>query len=105
MRYLEYLGELEELIHTGRPVFVFFFREESLDCRLLAKKLARLLKKYPEVASYAVDLDKHPTAAGEFLAYTVPTVSIYVNGKPMLKRSDDITLPELDAKLRVAVGR
>ncbi len=104
MKYLEFLGQLEDTIRTGRPVFAFFFREESVQCRMIANKLARLLKKHPEVSAFAVDLEKHPTAAGEFLAYTVPTVSIFVGGKPVLKRSEDIILPEIDAKLRAAAG-
>jgi thioredoxin-like negative regulator of GroEL len=102
MKHVEYLSDLEEEIHRMGPVFVFFYREESASCRMLGKRLLRITRKYPRVASFVVDLDKHPSAAGQFLSYTVPTVSLYLRARPVFKRSDEIILGEVEKKLAEA---
>ncbi len=104
MKHVEYIVDLEERIHSGDPIFIFFYREDSEPCRRLAKSLVRLTRKYPAVDSYVVDLEKHPTAAGQFLAYTVPTVVMYYRSRPVFKRSDDILMPEIEQRLAQASG-
>ncbi|GEM_PF-1458110 len=104
MRHVEYIADLEERIHAGGPVLIFFYREDSAPCRRLAKSLARLARKYPAVESFVVDLEKHPTAAGQFLAYTVPTLTLYYRARPVFKRTDDILLPEVERRLVEASG-
>ncbi|MBP7494114.1 MAG: thioredoxin family protein [Spirochaetales bacterium] len=100
MKYVEFMNDLEEEIHSLKPVMVFFYREESDICNILYKKVARLSRKYRGVASYVVDLERHPTAAGEFLAYSVPTLILFFQGKPVYKRSEDIDIPELEQRLQ-----
>ncbi|MFQ3620036.1 MAG: thioredoxin family protein [Spirochaetales bacterium] len=100
MRYLEFLNVLEEEIHSFKPVLAFFYREESELCRILYKKVARLARKYRQISSYVVDLERHPTAAGEFLAYSVPTLILFYRGKPVYMRREDIDLPELEIRLQ-----
>lgn len=102
MKYVEYMADLEERIHAGGPVFLFFYREDSPECRVLAKSLARLTRRYPKVESYVVDLEKNPTASGQFLAYTVPTVMLYYGARPVFKRSEDIVLAEINMRLSQA---
>ncbi len=100
MQYVEFLTDLEEEIHSFKPVLAFFYREESELCRVLYKKVARVARKYRRIRSYVVDLEKHPTAAGEFLAYSVPTLILFYRGKPIYMRRDDIDLPELEQRLQ-----
>ena len=99
MKHIEYLADLEEEIHRMGPVFIFFYREESAACRMLGKRLLRITRRYPKVASFVVDLDKHPSAAGQFLSYSVPTVSLYLRARPVFMRSEEIVLSEIDGKL------
>jgi len=99
MRYVEFLNDLEEEIHSHKPVLAYFYREESELCRILYKKIARVARKYSRVSSYVVDLERHPTAAGEFLAYSVPTLILFLRGKPVYMRREDIDLPELEQRL------
>ncbi len=100
MQYVEFLNDLEEEIHSHKPVLAFFYREESELCRVLFKKVARVARKYNRVSSYVVDLERHPTAAGEFLAYSVPTLILFYRGKPIYMRREDIDLPELETRLQ-----
>ncbi|GAB4224284.1 MAG: hypothetical protein Kow009_15990 [Spirochaetales bacterium] len=100
MRYVEFLNDLEDEIHSHRPVLAFFYREESELCRVLYKRVARVARKYSGVSSFVVDLERHPTAAGEFLAYSVPTLILFYRGKPVYMRREDIDLPELEQRLQ-----
>jgi thioredoxin-like negative regulator of GroEL len=99
MRYVEFLNDLEEEIHSHKPVLAYFYREESELCRILYKKIARVARKYSRVSSYVVDLERHPTAAGEFLAYSIPTLILFYRGKPVYMRREDIDLGELEQRL------
>ena len=106
MEYVEYLGQLEESIHTeGAAVLIFFYRESAnLPTRFL-KSIPRLARKYPKVKSFAVDVDIHPTAAGEYIAYTLPAVSLYYDGHMIFMRTEDISVLEIEAQLRKICSR
>ena len=100
MEYVETLDQLEEYIHgENAAVFVFFYREsDTLGIKL--KPILRLGKKYPRIKSCAVDLDVHPTAAGQHIAYSPPAVALYYNGHLVFMKNEPLVIPEIEAQLK-----
>ena len=100
MEYVESIDQLEEYIHEeNAAVFVFFYREsDTLGLKL--KPMLRLGKKYPRIKSYAVDLDVHPTAAGQHIAYKPPAVALYYNGHLVFMKNEPLLIPEIEAQLK-----
>jgi hypothetical protein len=101
MEYVESLDQLEEKIHEeNSAVFVFFYREsDKLGINFL-RPILRLGGKYQKIAGFAVDLDAHPTAAGLYIAYRIPSVALYHNGHLVFMKNEPLLIPEIDAQLR-----
>jgi hypothetical protein len=101
MEYVESLDQLEEKIHEeNAAVFVFFYRESDNPGVNLMRPILNLGKKYQKIASFAVDLDVHPTAAGLYIAYKLPSVALYYNGHLVFMKNEPLLVPEIDAQLR-----
>jgi hypothetical protein len=104
MEYLESLDQLDGSIHRGGAVFIFFYRESANLTPKFLKSIPRLARKYPKVESFAVDVDEHPSAAGQYLAYTLPTVSLYYGGHLFFMKSESIFVPEIETQLKKVYG-
>jgi hypothetical protein len=101
MEYVESLDQLEEKIHEeNATVFVFFYREsDRLDMKFV-RPILRLGKKYPRIKGFLVDLDVHPTAAGQHIAYRPPAVALYYNGHLVFMKNEPLVIPEIEAQLK-----
>jgi hypothetical protein len=101
MEYVESLDQLEEKIHEqNAAVFVFFYRESHrLDLKFV-RPILRLGKKYPGIKGFLVDLDVHPTAASQHIAYTPPAVALYYNGHLVFMKNEPLVIPEIDVQLK-----
>jgi hypothetical protein len=100
MEYVESLDQLDGSIHRGGAVFIFFYRESANLNPQFLRSVPRLARKYPKVESFAVDVDEHPSAAGQYLAYTLPMVSLYYGGHLFFMKSEPIFVPDIEAQLR-----
>jgi hypothetical protein len=101
MEYVDSLDELEEKIHEeNAAVFVFFYRESDKLGTKFLRPIFRLGNKYQKIASFAVDIDIHPTAAGLYIAYKLPSVALFYNGHLVFMKNEPLMVPEIDVQLR-----
>jgi thioredoxin-like negative regulator of GroEL len=105
MREVRQLSQLIDAIYSTKAVAVLFTREDSADSMDLAPRVRRLFRRVPGIPLYHVSIDEHPTAANEFLVYKVPTLTVYYNGTPSLKRVGGFHLPDLRADLEEFAAR
>ncbi|RQD69971.1 MAG: thioredoxin [Tindallia sp. MSAO_Bac2] len=73
-------------------------------CHAIKPKLDELLKNYPEVEVFEVDLEEIPEISGAHLVFTVPAVILFYQGKEIYRASRFIDLKELEMRLKVEVG-
>ncbi|MFP4068290.1 MAG: thioredoxin family protein [Spirochaetaceae bacterium] len=99
MTEIERVSDLEEAIHVHEAVAVLFTRDDSPESVDLKPRVRRLLRRFPNIRLYHVGVDRHPTAASEFLVYEVPTIIVYYRGKPFLKHVGGFYLPDLREEL------
>lgn len=93
------IPHLEKAILKHEAVAVIFTRENSPDSIDLLPRIRRLFRRFSAIPVYHVDMDRHPTAASEFLVYEVPTVMVYYRGTPSVKHVGGVYLPELRAEM------
>ncbi|MFW6368421.1 MAG: hypothetical protein ACOCZ9_01675 [Spirochaetota bacterium] len=67
MTKIQRVSELEQAISTREALAVLFTRQDSSESVDLYPRVRRLLRRFPCVPGYHVDVDRHPTSAGEFL--------------------------------------
>lgn len=68
---------VEESVDAGRTTFLLFTRSNTPNRESFVRAMDRLLRRNPAVASFHVDLDNHPTAAGRYTIYRTPAFVIY----------------------------
>jgi hypothetical protein len=100
MHDIRQVSDLEDAIAKHEAMAVLFTREDSPESLDLVPRVRRLLRRFPQVPGYHVSVNRHPTAASEFLVYEVPTIIIYYRGTPAIKHVGDFYLPDLRAELK-----
>lgn len=99
MTEIERVSELEHAIETHPAVAVIFTRPDSPDSEDLLTRFRRLLRRFPAIPGYHVDIERHPTAAREFLIYDTPTVMVYKQGSPAAKHVGGFHLSDVRSDL------
>jgi putative NIF3 family GTP cyclohydrolase 1 type 2 len=97
--------EVEDAVLSYEYLMLFFSRQHSAEATQLARRIRRLGKRYPNMATYHIDLDAHPTASSRYLIYHVPTVLLYAHGKPRIKRIGVVDINELNEQIVQIQGR
>lgn len=72
-----------EVVHADRPVLVDFFATYCGPCRALKPVLDQLDREGHKVVT--VDIGEEPELAEHFGVQAVPTLFVFVDGKPRVK--------------------
>ena len=99
MTEIEHISQLEQAIDSHKAVAVVFTRPDSPDSADLFSRVKRLLRRFPKIPGYHVDVERHPTAAREFLIYDVPTVMVYHRSNPAAKHVGGFHLEDVRSDL------
>ena len=76
------IGNLPDLLRTGKPVVVEFWANWCAPCHKMAPILRRLAKEYDEQVIFAkVDVDNNQDLAEQFTIRSIPTLILFRNGK------------------------
>jgi len=76
------IGNLRDLLRTGKPVVVEFWANWCGPCHKMAPILRRLAKEYDEQVIFAkVDVDNNQDLAEQFTIRSIPTLVLFRNGK------------------------
>ena len=105
MTDIDQVSQLEQAIYQHEALAVLFTRDDSAQSRDLFPRVRRLMRRFPQLPAYHVSIDRHPSAASEFLVYEVPTIIIYYHGTPAIKHVADFHLPDLRTELEQFTAR
>jgi len=102
MEILKALEDFETLQKTtekeGMHLF-YFSRPDCGMCGALKPKVKSMVKNFPEMKSYYVDLDIIPEAAGQLSILTIPAVLVYAEGKEVVREARYISMDQLSEKV------
>ncbi|MCF7792490.1 MAG: thioredoxin family protein [Candidatus Cloacimonetes bacterium] len=79
--------------------FVYITTKDCNVCKVLQPQLREMAQKYSKADFELIELDDHPAAAGEFMAFAVPTFIVYSDGKELLRASRNLDLYDIETKL------
>ena len=80
---------------------LFYFSRPSCGvCSALKPKVSSMLKEFPEIPSYYVNLDKMPEAAGQLSIFTIPAVLVYAGGKEVVREARYMSIDDIAEKIR-----
>jgi thioredoxin-like negative regulator of GroEL len=99
MKKLYEFNMVDNIVLTKKFVILYFSSKECDVCEVFGMKMDELLKKYPEIDCYRIDMDKRPEAAGKFGIFALPGIIGYVHGKETIRESRYISIRELAGKL------
>lgn len=80
-------------------VLLYFDRSSKEDTDNSLDTAVRLLKNFPGLSSYYIDLEDVPSAAGDYLVYTYPTILVYFQGRIKIRQEGSINFKSLAGDL------
>jgi thioredoxin 1 len=76
------IGNLRELLHSGRPMIVDFWAGWCAPCHALAPILRELAEEFDDRIIFAkVDVDNNRDLASQFKIKSLPTLILFKDGK------------------------
>lgn len=72
-----------QIINSPKPVLVDFYADWCVPCKQLPPVLKTVKQELREVKIIKVDVDKNPFIASRFRITRIPTLILFMNGKPL----------------------
>lgn len=96
------IGNLPELLRSGKPVVVDFWANWCAPCHVMAPILRGLAKEFEGEVSFAkVDVQNNQDLATQFSVRSIPTLVLFRNGKEW----DRLTGVRSRSELRKLIGK
>ena len=73
----------DEVIVCEKPVLIDFYAEWCGPCRMVAPIVEEIAEEHPEYVVGKVNVDEEPELAGEYGVFSIPTLVVLKNGKPL----------------------
>lgn len=83
---------------TSSEAALFYFSHEDCNvCKVLKPKIEELLlNSFQKIKMYYVNTRNNPEIIGQERIFTVPTVTVYLDGNEFLRKSRNIGISELE---------
>ena len=100
MEGIFHMEALQAAINSEKGLLLYFSSDSCSVCKVLKPKVSELLnKKFPQMRSLYVDIEKSPVIAGQFRVFTMPTILIFFDGKEQQRYSRNISMHQLEASI------
>lgn len=104
MREFRELKEVEEETRSSAPTLILFTAPWCKPCEEMYRELSKMAGVVTEVKIYVIDLSKHPEAALKYSVINVPTLIIFKDGKPTIRKVGFIKSEELQSLILRITG-
>lgn len=91
---------VHELCAGEKMVLLYLSRPDCGVCTAIKPKVEELLSRYPKIRAAYVDLDRLPSAAGEFSVFTIPAILVFTEGKESVREARYISMDLLEERIR-----
>ncbi|NIM46103.1 MAG: thioredoxin [Nitrososphaeria archaeon] len=73
-----------EVIKSGRPVFIDFWAEWCMPCKIMHPIFAKLAEKYSSRITFGrLNTDENSEVAAMYQVYGIPSFIMFLNGEPV----------------------
>jgi thioredoxin-like negative regulator of GroEL len=90
---------IEKAIKDSEMVLLYFGSKSCNVCNVLKPRIEELLKEYPKINSYQVDVEKSMEASAVYNIFTIPAILVFVEGKETIREARYISIQDLDSKV------
>jgi len=104
MQNIEEFSEIQDISEKEGMSLFYLSRPACGVCTALKPKVGNMLKEFPEVPSYYVNLDDIPEASGQLSIFTIPAILVYAEGKEVVREARYISVEDLADKIRRPYG-
>ncbi|MES9955948.1 MAG: thioredoxin family protein [Sedimenticola sp.] len=97
---LDSLQALDECIAGEPAALIWFTGPDCRVCQDLKPKVGELIgEEFPKIGCYQLDCAAVPDAAAQHQVFTVPTLLIFLDGQPFMRKVRNFSLAELRSEL------
>ncbi len=73
-----------DVLRSGKPVLVDFWAEWCTPCKMIAPVLEEIAATHSDKLTIAkLNIDENPKTARDYNVMSIPTMTVYVDGKPV----------------------
>lgn len=94
MEELKNIEDIENKIKENEMILIYIWGNSCNVCHDLKLKVEEVLKEYPNINCYDVELDKVNGIQSRFSVFTVPIILFYIKGKETLRESRYLNLKD-----------
>lgn len=105
MEPINSLEEFRKLLEENEAVLAYFSTENCSVCKVLKPKVAQLIAEFfPKIKSVYIQSDHLPELVAQHRIFTVPTITIYFDGRETIRKSRAFGVQELKDKIERPYG-
>lgn len=95
------LNELNSKLQEEMALVLYFSSPSCNVCHVLRPKLMQaLLKEYPSIGRYHVDIALTPEIAAEFQVFSAPTIIVFLEGREFIRKGRSMSVDGLLEEIR-----
>ncbi|ERI89553.1 thioredoxin [Clostridiales bacterium oral taxon 876 str. F0540] len=99
MDFIDSKETIEELINSNKMILLYFGSDSCNVCNVMKPKVEELLKDYPKIKSYQVDVEKSLEISAAYNIFTIPAVLVFIEGKEIIREARHISMQDIDSKI------
>jgi thiol-disulfide isomerase/thioredoxin len=96
--------DIEKLIRNNQMVLVYFGGGGCGVCSSIKPRVEEMLKKYPNIESIQIDVEKSVKAAAAYNIFTIPAILVFIEGKEIIREARYINIEGADNKIKRYYG-
>lgn len=99
MEFIDSKETIEELINNDEMVLLYFGSNSCNVCNVMKPKVHELLKGYPKIKSYQIDVEKSLEISATYNIFTIPAILVFIEGKEIIREARHISMQDIDSKI------
>ncbi len=90
---------IEKTIDGNEMVLLYFGTNSCGVCIDMKPKVEKILKKYPKIKAFQVDVEDSIKIATSYNIFTIPAILLFIQGKETVREARHISIPDIDNKI------
>jgi thioredoxin-like negative regulator of GroEL len=99
MEFIDSKEAIEELINNNEIVLLYFGSDSCNVCNVMKPKVDELLRYYPKIKSYQVDVEKSLEISAAYNIFTIPAILVFIEGKEIIREARNFSMQDIDNKI------
>lgn len=99
MEFIDSKEAIEELINNNEMVLLYFGSNSCNVCNVMKPKLEEILRYYPKIKSYQVDVEKSLEISAAHNIFTIPAILVFIEGKEIIREARHFSMQDIDSRV------